>query len=119
MTSIELYIDKLEPFQKTDISRIADFMTATYPQLKGKISFAMPMWLFGKKMNEGYVAVSAAKHHYTIHFSDEKFVQDLKQELQLSHVGKRSVPVDYGNEKMWLIMKDKIRQFVEMNGGSL
>lgn len=116
MTAIQQYIEKLEPLQKTDISRVADFMTSTYPQLNGKISFAMPMWLFGQKMNEGYIAVSAAKHHYTIHFSDEKFVQNIKHELHLSKAGKRSLPICYGDEKMWQIMKDKIRQFVEMKG---
>lgn len=119
MTSIQQYIAKLNPEQKPDIIRFADHMTQTYPQLTGKISFAMPMWLFGQKMNEGYIAVSAAKHHYTIHFSDEKFVQNIKHELHLSKAGKRSLPIDYGNEKMWQIIKDKIIQFVEMNGESL
>lgn len=31
----------------------------------------MPMWLVGKKMNEEYVAVSVAKNHFSVHFSDE------------------------------------------------
>ena len=41
----------------------------------------MPMWLLGKKMYEGYVAVSAAKAHFSIHFSDEEFLNRLAESL--------------------------------------
>lgn len=37
-----------------------------YPELTPKISFSMPMWLVGKKMKEGYVAISASKNHFSM-----------------------------------------------------
>lgn len=37
----------------------------------------MPMWMVGKKMNEGYIDASVAKKHFTIYFSDEDFVEKL------------------------------------------
>ena len=32
-------------------------------------------------MNEGYVAVSAAKNHFSVHFSDEAFLNRLSESL--------------------------------------
>ena len=46
----------------------------------------MPMWLIGKKMSEGYVAVSAAKNHFSIHFSDEEFLNRLAESLPPANV---------------------------------
>ena len=71
--SVSEYMSSLNEEQRRHVSAFIEFMNAEYPQLTNKISFSMPMWLVGKKMNEGYVAVSAAKNHFAIHFSDEIF----------------------------------------------
>ena len=68
--SVSEYVASLNEEQRRHVSAFIDFMSGTYPQLTNKISFSMPMWLVRKKMNEGYVAVSAAKSHFSIHFSD-------------------------------------------------
>ena len=67
--SVSEYVASLNEEQRQHVSAFIDFMRAEYPQLIPKISFSMPMWLLGKKMYEGYVAVSAAKSHFSIHFS--------------------------------------------------
>ena len=59
--SVSEYVASLNEEQRRHVSAFIDFMGAEYPQLTPKISFSMPMWLLGKKMYEGYVAVSAAK----------------------------------------------------------
>ena len=80
-TSVSEYVATLNEEQRRHVSAFIEFMRAEYPQLTPKISFSMPMWLLGKKMYEGYVAVSAAKSHFSIHFSDEEFLNRLSESL--------------------------------------
>lgn len=68
--SVSEYVASLNEEQRQHVSAFINFMNGAYPQLTNKISFSMPMWLLGKKMNEGYVAVSAAKGHFSIHVSE-------------------------------------------------
>ncbi len=79
VASVSEYVASLNEEQQRPISAFIEFMNAEYAQLTNKISFSMPMWLVGKKMNEGYVAVSAAKNHFSIHFSDEEFLNHLSE----------------------------------------
>jgi len=54
--SVSEYVASLNEEQQRHICTFIEFMNAEYPQLTNKLSFSMPMWLVGKKMNEGYVA---------------------------------------------------------------
>lgn len=81
VASVSEYVASLNEEQQRHICAFIEFMNVEYPQLTNKISFSMPMWLVGKKMNEGYVAVSAAKKHFSIHFSDEEFLNRLAESL--------------------------------------
>lgn len=67
IASVSEYVASLNEDQQRHICAFIEFMNTEFPQLTNKISFSMPMWLVGKKMNEGYVAVSAAKNHFSIH----------------------------------------------------
>ena len=88
VASVSEYVTSLNEEQQRHICAFIKFMNAEYPQLTNKISFSMPMWLVGKKMNEGYVAVSAAKNHFSIHFSDEEFLNRLAVSLPACKKGK-------------------------------
>ena len=81
VASVSEYVASLNEEQRQHICAFIEFMNTEFPQLTNKISFSMPMWLVGKKMNEGYVAVSAAKNHFSIHFSDEEFLNRLAVSL--------------------------------------
>ena len=81
--SVSEYAASLNEQQQQPVNAFIHFMNTNYPQLTNKISFSMPMWLIGKKMSEGYVAVSAAKNHFSIHFSDEEFLNRLTESLRL------------------------------------
>ena len=72
----------------------------------------MPMWLLGKQMKDGYVAISAAKNHFSIHFSDEKFVERLAEKLPACKKGKRCINVKYGDETSFSAVKESIRDFL-------
>ena len=96
--SVSEYVASLNEEQRRHISAFIDFMNGTYPQLTIKISFSMPRWLVGKKMNEGYVAVSAAKSHFSVHFSDEAFLNRLAESLPACKKGKRCINIQYGDE---------------------
>ena len=91
VASVSEYVTSLNEEQRRHVSAFIDFMSAEYPQLTPKISFSMPMWLLGKKMYEGYVAISAAKAHFSIHFSDEEFLNRLAESLPACKKGKRCI----------------------------
>ena len=74
----------------------------------------MPMWLVGKKMNEGYVAVSAAKNHFSIHFSDEAFLNHLAESLPNCKKGKRCINIKYGDEKSLYAVEERISDFLKI-----
>lgn len=89
-------------------------MNGAYPQLTNKISFSMPMWLLGKKMNERYVAVSAAKIHFSIHFSDEAFLNRLAEGLPACKKGKRCINIPYGDEASLRMVEEHIGDFLNL-----
>lgn len=74
VSSVSEYIENLNEDGKQYVN---EFMQKEYPNLLPKISFSMPMWLVGKKMSEGYIAISAAKNH----FSNEKYLEKMATEL--------------------------------------
>ena len=90
-------------------------MNMEFPQVTNKISFSIPMWLVGKKMNEGYVAVFAAKNHFSIHFSDEEFLNRLPERLPACKKGKRCINVKYGDEQSLCAVEERIDDFLEIH----
>ena len=74
----------------------------------------MPMWLVGKKMNEGYVAVSAAKNHFSVHFSDEAFLNRLAEGLPTCKKGKRCINIPYGDEVSLHAVEKSIGDFLKL-----
>lgn len=114
VASVSEYVTSLNEEQQRHICAFIEFMNAEYSQLTNKISFSMPMWLVGKKMNEGYVAVSAAKNHFSIHFSDEEFLNHLSESLPNCKKGKRCINIKYGDESSLCAVEASIRDFLEI-----
>ena len=112
--SVFKYVASLNEEQRRYVSAFIDFMSAEYPQLTPKISFSMPMWLLGKKMDEGYVAISAARAHFSIHFSDEEFLNRLAERLPACKKGKRCINVLYGDEASLHAVEASIRDFLKI-----
>ena len=110
--SISEYIALLNGEQQQYIHAFLAFMNTEYPKLTNKISFSMPMWLLGKKMKDGYVAISAAKNHFSIHFSDEAFVEHLAENLPACKKGKRCINIKYGDDALFSAVKESIRDFL-------
>ena len=111
--SVSEYVASLNEEQRRHVIAFMDFMRAEYPQLTPKISFSMPMWLLGKKMYEGYVAVSAAKNHFSIHFSDEEFLNRLAESLPACKKGKRCINIKYGDEQSLRAVEESISDFLK------
>lgn len=111
--SVSEYMASLNKEQRRHVSAFIDFMSAEYPHLIPKISFSMPMWLLGKKMYEGYVAVSAAKSHFSIHFSDEEFLNRLSESLPACKKGKRCINIKYGDEASLRAVEERIGDFLK------
>lgn len=74
----------------------------------------MPMWLVGKKMKEGYVAISAAKNHFSIHFSNEEFVNRLAESLPACKKRKRCINIKYDDEPSLRIVEESISDFLKL-----
>lgn len=110
--SISEYVALLNEEQQQHILAFIEFMNTEYPQLTNKISFSMPMWLLGKKMKDGYVAISAAKNHFSVHFSDEKFVKRLAETLPACKKGKRCINIKYGDDASLSAVEENIRDFL-------
>lgn len=113
VASVSEYVASLNEVQQRHICAFIEFMNAEYPQLTNKISFSMPIWLVGKKMNEGYVAVSAAKNHFSIHFSDEAFLNRLTESLPACKKGKRCINIKYGDEQSFHAVEGSISDFLK------
>ena len=109
--SIDEYINSLDENSKKYISDFISFMKAEFPQINGKISFSMPMWWAGEKMYDGYVAVSAAKKHYSIHFYEESYINKLKDTLPQCTFGKRCINIKYGDENAVSIVKKNVSEY--------
>ena len=114
VTSVSEYVTSLNEEQQRHICAFIEFMNAEYPKLTNKISFSMPMWLLGKKMYEGYVAISAAKAHFSIHFSDEEFLNRLAESLPACKKGKRCINIKYGDESSLRAVEASIHAFMEI-----
>lgn len=109
--SIEEYIKSLNEIQKKYICEFINFMKNEFPNIKPKICFAMPMWWVGEKMHNGYVAISSAKEHYSIHFHDESYVSKLKEMLPNCTFGKRCINIRYGDEESVEIVKKNANKY--------
>lgn len=57
-------------------------------------------------------AISAAKNHFSIHFSDEKFVERLAETLPACKKGKRCINIKYGDEVSLPAVEESIRDFL-------
>ncbi|MCB2294229.1 DUF1801 domain-containing protein [Clostridium algoriphilum] len=110
--SINEYINSLDENAKKYGFDFENFMNTEFPQIVPKICFAMPMWWAGPKMYNGYVAVSAAKKHYSIHFHDENYLYKLKEALPNCTFGKRCINVKYGDEHAISIVKQAVSQYL-------
>ncbi len=110
MESVDNYIkNQGEKAQKSVTSFIA-FMNEILPGKRAEIVFSMPMWKRGKKMSDGYVAISVAKQHYTIHFSDEEFVKNLSSAFKC---GKRCAGISYGDKAKEKLIREYVKEFVK------
>ena len=116
VVSASEYVASLNEEQQRPINAFIEFMNVEYAQLTNKISFSMPMWLVGKKMNEGYVAVSAAKSHFSIHFSDEAFLNRLAESLSACKKGKRCINIKYGDKPSLHAVEASISDFLKIYG---
>ena len=114
--SVSEYVASLNEEQRRHVSAFIEFMRAEYPQLTPKISSSMPMWLLGKKMYEGYVAVSAAKGHFSVHFSDEAFLNRLAESLSACKKGKRCINIKYGDKPSLHAVEASISDFLKIYG---
>lgn len=114
VASVSEYVASLNEEQQRHISAFIEFMNTEFPQLTNKLSFSMPMWLVGKKMYDGYVAVSAAKSHFSIHFSDEEFLNRLAESLPICKKGKRCINIKYGDEQSLCAVEERIRDFLKI-----
>lgn len=116
--SIDDYINSLDENGKKWVYDFAAFMESEFPEIAPRICFAMPMWWIGAKMYDGYVAVSAAKKHYSIHFHDENYILNMKKALPDCAFGKRCINIRYGEEQSISVVKQNVKDYFHSKGFS-
>lgn len=109
--TINEYISGLSDEGKKAVCEFVEFMKAEFPKVVPKISYGMPMWWAGAKMYNGYVAISAAKAHYSIHFHDEECLLSLSNMLVGCSFGKKCVSMKYDDEKSAVLVKQKAKEY--------
>jgi uncharacterized protein YdhG (YjbR/CyaY superfamily) len=109
--SIDEYIDSLEGDKKECVCDFVAFMKTEFPTITPKISFAMPMWWIGVKMYDGYVAISTAKKHYSIHFLEEDYILNMKKVLPNCGFGKRCINIKFGDEQSISVVKQNVKDY--------
>lgn len=109
--SIDEYVNSLDEGGRKYVKEFVVFMESEFPKITPKISFSMPMWWAGLKMYDGYVAISAAKKHYSIHFYDEDYIISLKKILPNCSFGKRCINIKYGDEQSISVVKQNVKNY--------
>lgn len=110
--TIEEYTSTLDEKARLNLENFIKFMESSYPNIRPKISFSMPMWLKGTRMNEGYIAISHSKNYFSIHFSDEETVNHLSDITGCKH-GKRCINISYENTSSFDTAKETVRQYLK------
>ena len=110
--TIEEYTSTLDEKAKLNLENFIKFMESSYPNIRPKISFSMPMWLKGTRMNEGYIAISHSKNYFSIHFSDEETVNHLSDITGCKH-GKRCINISYEDTSSFDTAKETVRQYLK------
>ena len=110
--TIEEYTSTLDEKAMLNLENFIKFMESYYPNIRPKISFSMPMWLKGTRMNEGYIAISHSKNYFSIHFSDEETVNHLSDITGCKH-GKRCINISYEDTSSFDTVKETVRQYLK------
>ena len=110
--TIEEYTSTLDEKAKLNLEDFIKFMESSYPNIRPKISFSMPVWLKGTRMNEGYMAISHSKNYFSIHFSDEETVNHLSDITGCKH-GKRCINISYEDTGSFDTVKETVRQYLK------
>ena len=110
--TVEEYTSTLDEKAKLNLENFIKFMESSYPNIRPKISFSMPMWLKGTRMNEGYIAISHSKNYFSIHFSDEETVNHLSDITGCKH-GKRCINISYEDTSSFDTVKETVRQYLK------
>ena len=110
--TIEEYTSTLDEKAKLNLENFINFMESSYPNIRPKISFSMPMWLNGTRMNECYIAISHSKNYFSIHFSDEETVNHLSDITGCKH-GKRCINISYEDTSSFDTAKETVRQYLK------
>jgi uncharacterized protein YdhG (YjbR/CyaY superfamily) len=109
--SVNDYINSLDENGKKSVTEFISFMNKEFPEITPKISFSMPMWWAGPKMYDGYVAISPAKKHFSIHFHEENYLLKLQKELPDCNFGKKCVNIRYDDEQSFQIVRQNVKEY--------
>ena len=109
--SVTEYTDNLSENGKKYVSDFIGFMREQYPLIDCRICCSMTMWLAGEKMKDGYIAVSAAKNHFSIHFSEEGYVTNIAKMVPACKTGKQCINIKYGDDGSYQIVKGYVKDF--------
>ena len=119
ITTTDEYLNNLDENGRKAVENFIHFMRAEFPEIGPVICYGMPMWKLGMKLYDGYVAVSAAKGHFSVHFHDEILVSGLSKQLSGCSFGKRCVNIRYRDECSIARVMQSVKEYVNKTVGPL
>lgn len=63
-------------------------------------------------MYDGYVGISVAQKHFSIHFHSEEQILQMKQELRNCRYGKQCVKIQYNDEASITLVKKYVMAYM-------
>lgn len=111
--TVSEYINSFDENTQKYLLDFENYMKSEFPSITPKICFSMPMWWLGSKMYDGYIGISAAKKHYSIHFHDEYYITKMKQELPTCTFGKRCINIKYGDMVASSVAYENVKQYLK------
>lgn len=112
VSTIEEYYSNINNDGKQILDEFISFMSEEFPNLKCKICFSMPMWFFHEKMKDGYIAISCATKHFSIHFSNEEYIIELINRYPSLKFGTRCANIKYSDTLGKAQIKEAIKEAV-------
>ncbi len=112
--TIEEYVARLTGEKREWLETFTGFMRDNHPEIKGAISYQMPMYRFGNK----YIAFSAAKNYFSLHCLEFAMIAELPGKLPKGTAfGKGCAKVAYKSREAIPVLFDFCNKVIERGGG--
>ncbi len=110
------YLEQAPDIARPWLEEFWAYVAGRAPRLVVTMFRGVPMYKFADSYLKGYVMVTAAKGHFSLHLIDFDLVADAQAGIPGAFGGKGSVSVRYTNEAAKPLLKQTIDAALERHG---